>query len=1246
MPNYAEQVLKIAQNEFKNSKNSSHPDLKKIHNLKADDDGNLKEPFKQLIDKLQLAKYPHPPFTCNQQIIEINDKKIPVTYIKAEGQIHLDDKQLHQVKVTSLLLRKVALAATLEAYATQHVENSVQLQAIRDQLEKLVNKEIEKATKQATSSDVKLDAYKETNEFINDLGNILNNNTQLKNHGEAVRKIKNYERYVLSEMNAGRVIINESTLTTDKGTKNIIQMDIPLDAPLTKAQKDEYLRILSDNKPEWFKKLTPEEQGWYQERVKRANDSPPDGWNNFAQKVYSTSAMQQSLELKNARKNYFFIDNKLQSESTKNATLNPIEVIKEERRALTLQNAEQLIETQIQTAQSHFRAHWGLSPEKPLPGKIMIASQSLLSPLLGKADDKMIEAQKEAIEHYAKDNKYKDYQIVFGNDAVNIFRKLQTINWDYTEKVITYSKDLKTKLQDSGVKSDHPQLKLMNEAIRQLDELKNSPNKSDRNKAAFKTALTSILIEASGGSVSTNCKSGKDRTGLEELYHHAMLTYYTMYDKLPGYNDGPQDRQKFIKIYTHLFNTLKIHESASGNTIGAFGIKDSAKMLCSDIAKALGANYTTSNSRANINKTEESPLKKIFHRKDKMVVDPNVLKQFALGELNDRLEELKQKETTQQEGAINKIKAFIPFLGNKSKAKKIEALKQLILDITNSPDLIPTLQKFVEDKENKSTFSSQSRVGDDKTFKLINEIIKEYEYNKKLIEANKQKEQALQQDDKKPPKEHNKQQVQELKIDLKEQQNDMRLIQESLAQQKKSLDHEINHLHQLKSELVQVKKDLKNNSHKLAEIKTELTNQNKELNDLSTKLSNEEKAAHQINVTLKQEIKLIDQLKTTLNTQQLDLPPLEEKLAQQKEQIASITDQINNQKETLNKLMTSHQAEKDKLNNLSQLQKETSILGGLTQNLNEEKSILASGNSELIQQITQKESLSTQLKNKVHERQEIQLTINAKEANRWLISKLISKIFSFIKSIFSSSGNKSDPNNPVTQISSEINQVLSDIIKLDKNIEQQKQTVQIQKDKVDQLETGIVEQTKKVQSIQNHEEQTKKVTQLESNITQTKLEIEKLEQTKPSEDEIQRLEEKIKQQKQVISETESTIKAKSSSIENQQENLITKNKAIKDMKQHIVDKHRSINEIEKSMHVHENTIKNDKITLHSLNDTIIKQKDTIQEQEKKLQGQEEKGVNHNPVNQSISMKQKLTEAKNKTIEGKQEKGKKIDQITP
>ncbi|MDR3501668.1 MAG: hypothetical protein P4L79_03705 [Legionella sp.] len=1234
MPILAEQVLHKAQSEFQKTASAKHPELKTTK-LKADSNGNLKSPFKKLIDDLQLAKYPHPPFTCQQQTIEVDGRTIPVTYIKADGPINLSSEQLHQVSVNSLLLRKVALAATLEAYATQHVTGKNQLKTIRAQIEQLVNESIQEAIKQAENPNQKVNTYDETNEFINKLGTILNNNTQIKNHNEAVRTIKGYERYVLSEMNAGRVIINESTVTTGKGKKNLIQMDIPLDAELTEAQKKEYLRVLGSKKPEWFEKLKPEEQRWYQERVKRATKSA-DGWTKFAQEVYGTSAMQQALEMKNARKNYFFIDGALQSESTKNATLNPIEVPKKERQQLTIQNAEQLIENQIQGAEERFRAHWGLSADAKLPGRIMIASQSLLSPLLGIADDKMINAQRAAVEHLAKDPRYKDkFQIVFGNDAVNIFRKAQTIDWKYTNEVMDYSRALMTNLQQAGVDSNHPQMKIMTAALAELDALKQAPDLSDRNKAAFKTALTSILIEAAGGKVSTNCKSGKDRTGLEELYHNAILTYYSLYNEFPSYDDGPEKREQFVEIFVHLFNTLKIHESASGNTIGAFGIKDSAKMLCADIAKALGANYTMSNSRANINKTEEALVKKVLKKfdQDKVVVEADVFTDFAVEKLQHRKHELEQKS---------------------GKKEKIAVLDQLISDLKKGKELIPALNEFLTNEKNKRVFSSKTGLRQDQTIKLIKKIITEYEDNNKLIEEKKQyqkREHESSKDVKKAPGIDAKQQIPEPTQEMPATQHlrsgahrapKSEMAQQSIQTQQagpghqnsERLDFEKGQLIQLHTELAKVKKEMEINRHHLAETKEKLRVQRNELALASTALIKEKETANQMDIKLTQEIELLDHLHTALGVQKSELHQLESEL----EQISSMSDELNSQKTNLEQLVTEHQQESNKLERLTQLQQEKIVLDGLTKEHHKEAAVLTSDEILLKNQQDKKQSLESKKSEMTEELNKIQEESAQKEKNKSFITRIFNAITSFFKSVFGSASNEAE-NSLATQKTKDIEQLQAEIVQLDNSIEQQGKIVQNQKVKVSGLETHIEEQSRKVQSIQDGvnvngdinneiEKQTKKVSKLATEIMHTEQDIEQLKKAEANNHiRIQELTRNISHQREIISNTHVMIDEKEHAIEEQQGDLNSRLSSIQEMEQQLDEKEQSIEKDRLSLHDCEDAIHKNGTEQRHLQTKIIKQEKKIQQEEKQTQVHTSKNDQHTHIERSMSIKQKLQESK-------------------
>ncbi|MFU8798321.1 MAG: hypothetical protein ACNA7Y_06485, partial [Gammaproteobacteria bacterium] len=140
-----------------------------------------------------------------------------------------------------------------------------------------------------------------------------------------------------------------------------------------------------------------------------------------------------------------------------------------------------------------------------------------------------------------------------------------------------------------------------------LNKLENTSVIKGRNRRAFKSAYEQMLVELLGGAHSENCKSGKDRTGLDELYKNAMEVYYQQYGQLPSYEDVGVKRKNFVDIFAMLYRSLKIHESAAMNTHGAFGIKDKAasKLLDPDIAEVLGHHYSESDKRANLNKTTE-----------------------------------------------------------------------------------------------------------------------------------------------------------------------------------------------------------------------------------------------------------------------------------------------------------------------------------------------------------------------------------------------------------------------------------------------------------------------------------------------------------------------------------------------------------------------------------------------------------------------------------------------------------------
>lgn len=94
-----------------------------------------------------------------------------------------------------------------------------------------------------------------------------------------------------------------------------------------------------------------------------------------------------------------------------------------------------------------------------------------------------------------------------------------------------------------------------------------------RNKEEYKIALKRLLIEGMGGVIINNCKSGKDRTGLSEIYQHAMIHSLKKYGDISSYDAKGTTRQQFCQIINELYSSGKIQEAAGFNTPGSAGVK-------------------------------------------------------------------------------------------------------------------------------------------------------------------------------------------------------------------------------------------------------------------------------------------------------------------------------------------------------------------------------------------------------------------------------------------------------------------------------------------------------------------------------------------------------------------------------------------------------------------------------------------------------------------------------------------------
>jgi hypothetical protein len=564
------------------------------------------------IQQYEVDKYPQPPYQCQFSSVKVNGRLMQVMYVTYDGT-PISKEHLAQMTVNSIKLRKYNLIATIfnSMYFSDYylsLDNS-QREQIVNQLIELLSEIEDPQSRKDESPRSQIDRFVDS---VVDKIRIITKDSE----EDILRNIRNAERYMVADTNSECIVIFESKVRDE----DIIQVDIPYANRLTDQQKLEYLKIhnpsISD-RPLWFKVLARWEQEWLVSRIPKSLDAD---WSEF-EYIFQSSAMQHVPGIKNARFNYSFAIHhehpELLAKSVKTSTMVPYEMPLQCHKAETRRTVEQMLMTLQAEAITNMDNVWGdVFRRSGEPVKPLILVQSLLSDTKGGGgDNKLADDQVSAVVSAQSEHQFNDVLIVAGNEAVNFLRAaaLQGAKrWGYADSIIQYSRKFITSIGDPAQLSPGQQerLKLIMNLNVELSKLRNpSFNHKvlgiwERNFEEFKVAYLSILVEEMGGVVSTNCKSGKDRTGLDEYYRLAMRIYYRQEGKLPGFADKGIERQKFVNIFVQVFNSMKAQEAAASNTPGSFGIKDDAMMLCKDIAKALGDSFTASNQRAAMNKPQ------------------------------------------------------------------------------------------------------------------------------------------------------------------------------------------------------------------------------------------------------------------------------------------------------------------------------------------------------------------------------------------------------------------------------------------------------------------------------------------------------------------------------------------------------------------------------------------------------------------------------------------------------------------
>ncbi|MDR3502533.1 MAG: hypothetical protein P4L79_08115 [Legionella sp.] len=566
-------------------------------------------------------KYPSPIYTYNKISLAVDGKRKEVTHVTYSAAPVDESRYLYTFEDNALIVRKLSvIAGILNALEFANLEDRFLGINSEGQLKAI----LELLGEQLNIGGLLFPDKTTIDLFINNLVALIaaKTNTTPK---RIISDIRTAERYFVADYKHNHLLINEITIDSEK---SIFQVDEYLGNQLTEEQKREFLSIHvqpEENRPLWFRGLSSWEQTWL---LKQVPTTLEESWADF-ESLSQSSAMSHIPGIQNARMNSLVtFDGKeytLLSRSLKTSTMVPYElhVAKKDRAFYVKQTAEQVLGYLSQEVTRDFDQIWaGLGTSgRPRP---LIFVQSLLSDtvidrLVATADTRLTREQRRAIQEISLSGTYPDVTIVTGNDPMNFLRFGDALSgglskkfnrWAHTDSILSYAKQfiayLELELAKNTLNPEQVARFILIKAAQQ--EISNLRNENfigqggERNFVAFKAAYTSILVESMGGIVSTNCKSGKDRTGVEELYKNAMIYYYSIYGVLPKFDDQGVARKNFVDIFVLLFNSMKAQESASGNTPGSLGMKLDPTMLCSDIRAALKTTYNLSVTLASLNK--------------------------------------------------------------------------------------------------------------------------------------------------------------------------------------------------------------------------------------------------------------------------------------------------------------------------------------------------------------------------------------------------------------------------------------------------------------------------------------------------------------------------------------------------------------------------------------------------------------------------------------------------------------------
>ena len=403
------------------------------------------------------------------------------------------------------------------------------------------------------------------------------------------------------------------------GDLRVVEIEEPMLAPLTQEQKTDLQKIHSQDEtqqPAWFLKL----DAWAQKALKDILKDQPENWDKYQKSIPATlrnipgqsNATKHTLEIMRGEN---LISTSI---AYKQGVPSAFEMPKKNTAKSAVDNLEQMLNALEQSRQAGFRSYWGVEEADRLQqeaGAPPILLGGLLTPkeqggfisnvldrlgVSGKENNTKFHDEKTAaLESYKAKDSGKGKNIFNLNVAVNNQRSTTPITVDRAflehaekiEKLVT------------GSKAPPEKVERLSAAVKALREHDDLLPPSGRNKNLHLAALYDVTTRLMGGVSTGNCKSSKDRKGVEVMMADAMMIYHAKNETFPNCSDTDPERQNFIDIFVALYNRGHQLSGAHDNSPGSAGIKDEG-ILDKDIKEALGESYRESKEIADFNKPQ------------------------------------------------------------------------------------------------------------------------------------------------------------------------------------------------------------------------------------------------------------------------------------------------------------------------------------------------------------------------------------------------------------------------------------------------------------------------------------------------------------------------------------------------------------------------------------------------------------------------------------------------------------------